>query len=152
MIFRDLPIRAKDYYFCFFFSSLRARYRVTSKQWHYYSGILMGVQGTKKSVETLHEIFMGIFLFLSSSLSRHESEKHPNQMFWVEEAHRNGTCRPIFDLLGKVGIEKALPFQSQHFFFSSRHLVFLINWDTSASYRVSRIQNGYWQFQSVLEN
>lgn len=77
----------------------------------------MGVQGTKKSVETLHEIFMGIFLFLSSSLSRHESEKHPNQMFWVEETHRNGTCRPIFDLLGKVGIEKALPFQSQHFFF-----------------------------------
>lgn len=35
----------------------------------------MGVQGTQKSAEALHEIFMGNFLFLSSFLSRHRSEK-----------------------------------------------------------------------------
>lgn len=76
----------------------------------------MGVQGTKKSAEALHEIFMGIFLFLSSPLSRHRSEKHPNQTFWVQEACRNGSCRSIFDLLGKGGIEKALSLQSQLLF------------------------------------
>lgn len=35
----------------------------------------MGVQGTQKSAEALHEIFMDNFLFLSSFLSRHRSEK-----------------------------------------------------------------------------
>lgn len=35
----------------------------------------MGVQGTQKSAEALHEIFMGNFIFLSSFLSRHRSKK-----------------------------------------------------------------------------
>ena len=34
----------------------------------------MGVQETKKSAEALHEIFMGIFLFLASSFSSRKSE------------------------------------------------------------------------------
>lgn len=77
----------------------------------------MGVQGTKKSAEELHEIFMGNFLFLSSFLSRHRSEKHPSQTFWVQEACRNGSCGPILDHLGEGGTEKALPFPVPTFFF-----------------------------------
>lgn len=50
----------------------------------------MGVQGTKESAEALHEIFMGIFLFLASSFPRHRSGKLPGQEFWVQEAGRSG--------------------------------------------------------------
>lgn len=85
------------------------------------------------------------FFFLCSSLSRYRSEKHPSQMFWVQKASRNGTCRPIFDLLGEGGIEKALPLQSQLPLFSSWHLVFSINWDASASYHFQDIE-WIWQF------
>lgn len=34
----------------------------------------MGVRGTKESAEALHEIFMGVFLFLASSFSSLRSE------------------------------------------------------------------------------
>lgn len=34
----------------------------------------MGVQGTKKSAEALHEIFMAVFLFIASSFSSRKSE------------------------------------------------------------------------------
>lgn len=95
-----------------FFPSLTARYKVTSKQWHYYSGTLMGVQGTKKSAEALHEIFMGIFLF-SPLLPLQTQEWKASKPDVLRTRCRNGSCRPIFDLLGEGGIERALPLQSQ---------------------------------------
>lgn len=78
---------------------------MTSKQRHYYSGILMGVQGTKKSEEAQHEIFMGIFVsffFVPLFTPDHRRKNVSRPKVPVLEACRKGLPLAYWGVMGNA--------------------------------------------------